>query len=84
MAGLPSYQEATARPDWLRLVAPYVPFDDYHWLCRVSRPFWSVFAPLLWRNPLQSLRLSGKDPSDGKFDLFDVAQRVCFCVCILV
>ncbi|PNP39896.1 hypothetical protein TGAMA5MH_08162 [Trichoderma gamsii] len=48
---LPSYQQATSRGDWLRLAAPYVAFTDYPSLCRVSRHFWSVFAPRIWRDP---------------------------------
>ncbi|KAM6476911.1 hypothetical protein HDV62DRAFT_402349 [Trichoderma sp. SZMC 28011] len=48
---LPTYQQATTRPDWLQLAAPYIAFTDYPSLCRVSRRFWSVFAPQLWRDP---------------------------------
>lgn len=65
MAGLPSYEEATTRQDWLDLVAPYVSFKDYRSLSLVSSRFWRIFAPRLWDNPLQSVRLAGLDPSDG-------------------
>ncbi|KAK0386379.1 hypothetical protein NLU13_6216 [Sarocladium strictum] len=64
MAGLPSYDEATARPDWLVLVAPYVRFGDYWRLSLVNRHFWRTFAPRLWENPLKAVRLAGLDPSD--------------------
>jgi hypothetical protein len=49
---LPTYEEATARPDWLTLVAPYIPLRDYARLCRVSRRFYREFAPRLWADPL--------------------------------
>jgi hypothetical protein len=49
--GLPSYQEATKRPDWLALVAPYVPIRDYARLCLVSKRFFDEFAPRLWNDP---------------------------------
>ena len=65
MSGLPSYDEATARPDWANIVAPYVAFKDYHALCLVSRSFWHVFAPRLWGNLFRSVRQAGLDPSDG-------------------
>lgn len=67
MASLPSYHEATARPDWICLVAPYVPFGDYRSLCLVSRRFWGEFAPRLWGNLLRSARLAGLDPGDGEY-----------------
>ncbi|UKZ81881.1 hypothetical protein TrVFT333_009657 [Trichoderma virens FT-333] len=52
---LPTYQQATTRPDWLQLAAPYIAFADYPSLCRVSRRFWSVFAPRLWRDPCAAI-----------------------------
>lgn len=66
MADLPSYQEATARLDWLQVAAPYADPADYHSLCIVNRHFWSVFAPRLWVDILRTVRLRGLDPSDGK------------------
>ncbi|KAH6620656.1 hypothetical protein B0J18DRAFT_430348 [Chaetomium sp. MPI-SDFR-AT-0129] len=51
-ADLPSYQDATARPDWLELVAPWLPLRDYPRLCLVSRRFYGQFAPRLWNDPL--------------------------------
>lgn len=65
MTTLPSYEEATARPDWLKLAAPYVRFGDYRSLCLVSRHYWQIFAPRLWANLLLAARQSGLDPSDG-------------------
>lgn len=70
MASLPSYREATAKLDWLCLVAPYVAFPDYAALCLVSRRFWHVFAPRLWENLFRSVRLAGLDPSDGEWQWF--------------
>jgi hypothetical protein len=66
MANLPSYQEATSRPDWLVVAAPYVDTADYHSLCLVNRHFWAVFAPRLWVDILRMVRIRGLDPSDGK------------------
>ena len=66
MADLPSYEEAITRQDWLALVAPYVSFHDYCSLSLVNNRFWQIFAPLLWENPLKTVRLAGLDPSDGK------------------
>jgi hypothetical protein len=66
MTELPSYEEATARPDWLELVAPYVHHTDYWRLSLVNRRFWHIFAPRIWNSPLKFVRLSGLDPSDGK------------------
>lgn len=66
MAFLPSYQEATARPDWLKLVAPYCEFDDYRPLCLVCRRFRDVFAPLLWTDLFHAARLGGLEPGDGE------------------
>ncbi|KAL7926424.1 hypothetical protein ACQKWADRAFT_318340 [Trichoderma austrokoningii] len=48
---LPSYQQATSRGDWLQLAAPCIAFTDYPSLCCVNRHFWSVFAPLIWKDP---------------------------------
>ena len=69
MTDLPSYQEATSRPDWLQVAAPYVDPADYHSLCLVNRHFWAVFAPHLWVDILRMVRLRGLDPSDGKLGL---------------
>ena len=49
---LPSYQEATKRPDWLELVALHVPIQEYARLCLVSKRFYHQFAPRLWNDPL--------------------------------
>ncbi|KAK3298018.1 uncharacterized protein B0H64DRAFT_416838 [Chaetomium fimeti] len=45
IADLPSYQDAITRPDWLDLVAPYIPPREYSRLCLVSRRFYHQFAP---------------------------------------
>ncbi|KAJ6439487.1 leucine rich repeat domain-containing protein [Purpureocillium lavendulum] len=71
MAALPSYQEATSRPDWLRLTAPYVRFDDYRSLCLVSRRSWRIFAPCLWADLLRAVRRAGLDPGDDLAWWFD-------------
>ncbi|KAG6161680.1 hypothetical protein E4U25_003345 [Claviceps purpurea] len=64
MDALPSYQEAIEAVDWLQLVLPYCRFSDYHALCLVNRHFNDVISPLLWRDVLKSVRLSGLDPGD--------------------
>ncbi|KAG5992014.1 hypothetical protein E4U52_003147 [Claviceps spartinae] len=64
MAALPSYREAIEAVDWLQLVLPYCRFSDYHALCMVNRHFHDVISPLLWRDVLRSVRLSGLDPGD--------------------
>lgn len=58
---LPSYQDATTRPDWLELVAPYVPVREYARLCLVSKRFYHQFAPRLWNDPLTALSILGRD-----------------------
>ncbi|KAH6999953.1 hypothetical protein EDB80DRAFT_725879 [Ilyonectria destructans] len=64
---LPSYHEATARQDWLHLVASFVAPPDYPALCLVDRRFWHVFAPRLWFNVLLAARQAGLQSGDGKF-----------------
>ncbi|CAK7219445.1 hypothetical protein SCUCBS95973_003824 [Sporothrix curviconia] len=64
MASLPSYEEAVSGGHWLDLVAPYVAIKDYPKLCRVSRRFYDQFAPRLWSDPLQTVRLLGLHPND--------------------
>ncbi|ODA77727.1 hypothetical protein RJ55_06329 [Drechmeria coniospora] len=64
MSSLPSYREATTRPDWLLLAAPRVRFADYRSLCLVCRRSWSIFAPRLWGDLLRSVRRSGLEPAD--------------------
>ncbi|KAM0249179.1 hypothetical protein ACHAQJ_009159 [Trichoderma viride] len=56
---LPTYQQAVSRGDWVQLAAPYIAFTDYPALCCVSRHFWSVFAPRIWRDPYTSSKLLG-------------------------
>ncbi|KAL1895285.1 hypothetical protein Sste5346_005432 [Sporothrix stenoceras] len=65
MAHLPSYEEAVTGGHWLDLVAPYVALKDYSKLCRVSRRFYDQFAPRLWNDPLQTVRLLGLHPNDA-------------------
>lgn len=65
---LPSYQEATGVQDWLDLVAAYVYIHDYRNLCLVNKRFLAVFAPLLYRSPLDmggQLNVAG-DPDRGE------------------
>lgn len=64
MASLPSYQEATATADWLRLIAPYCRFVDYRALRLVNIHFHDVFSPFLWRDLFRAVRLSGLDQGD--------------------
>jgi hypothetical protein len=58
---LPSYQDATTRPDWLDLVAPYIPIGQYARLCLVSRRFYHQFAPRLWNDPVAVICLLKPD-----------------------
>ncbi|KAH6885747.1 hypothetical protein B0T10DRAFT_83567 [Thelonectria olida] len=64
MEALPSYQEATTRPDWLPLVAPYLPPNEYPTLCQVNRQFWQVFAPRIWGNVFRTVRRAGLQSGD--------------------
>lgn len=67
-AVLPSYQDAVGtKGNWVSLAAPYVATADYANLCLVSRRFNDVFTPLLWRDPLVTIRKLGLDPADGSF-----------------
>ncbi|KAG5983315.1 hypothetical protein E4U55_000299 [Claviceps digitariae] len=61
---LPSYREATEGAHWVQLISPYCLWNDYHALCLVNRLFSSVFLPLLWKDLLRSVRLSGLDSGD--------------------
>ncbi|TQV91660.1 Leucine Rich Repeat domain-containing protein [Cordyceps javanica] len=73
MTSLPSYQEATARADWLGFAAPYIHSADYHALCLVNRHFWKVFAPRLWIDILATARRCGLPPDDDLIWWFDFA-----------
>ncbi|KAK4156385.1 hypothetical protein C8A00DRAFT_30779 [Chaetomidium leptoderma] len=57
----PSYQRATKRPDWLGLVAPYIPLRKYARLCLVSKRFYRHFAPRLWNDPFTTARMLNPD-----------------------
>ncbi|KAI0420390.1 hypothetical protein F5X98DRAFT_26550 [Xylaria grammica] len=61
---LPSYSEATSRPDWLSLVAPFVPAPSWTSCCLVDRRFYHHFAPRLWQDPLATIRQLGLHPND--------------------
>ena len=65
MATLPSYHEATARPRWITLVAPYASVRDYTSLCLVNKEFYDQFGPRLWKDPFQTISLLRRDPADG-------------------
>ncbi|KAI1084566.1 hypothetical protein F5B20DRAFT_211347 [Whalleya microplaca] len=64
MEDLPSYEEATTTPDWIDLVAPYVPVIDLYRCCLVDRRFNRKFAPRLWQDPLVIIRRLGLHPND--------------------
>ncbi|OTA99851.1 hypothetical protein M426DRAFT_27075 [Hypoxylon sp. CI-4A] len=64
MGILPSYEEATTSPDWLDLVAAYVPTVDWPRCCLVDRRFNQRFAPRLWQDPLVTIRHLGLHPND--------------------
>lgn len=65
MDGLPSYEEATAAPDWLELAAPSVAPTDWRRCCLVDKHFYRHFAPRLWLDPLVTARTYGLHPNDG-------------------
>jgi hypothetical protein len=52
---LPTYEEATARPDPWVIVAPQVPSNTLTNLCLVSKHFYDIFMPLLWFEPTKLL-----------------------------
>lgn len=62
---LPSYNEATTGPDWLSLVASFVPAASWVACCLVDRQFYSHFGPRLWQDPLVTIRELGLHPNDG-------------------
>ncbi|KAI0008971.1 hypothetical protein F4779DRAFT_584641 [Xylariaceae sp. FL0662B] len=61
---LPSYAEATTNPDWLDLVALYVPVVDWYRCSLVDGRFYRQFAPRLWKDPLVTVRHLGLHPND--------------------
>lgn len=79
MAQLPSYKEATTRPQWQVIVAPYVSVRDYASLCLVNRAFYDYFAPCLWKNPLEVLTIDKRDAYAGREPSFAVAFGYDFC-----
>jgi hypothetical protein len=52
---LPTYEEATARPDPWAIVAPNMPSNNLAHLCLVSKQFYDIFMPLLWFEPTKIL-----------------------------
>ncbi|KAI1374756.1 hypothetical protein F4677DRAFT_455234 [Hypoxylon crocopeplum] len=64
METLPSYEEAIGSPDWLDLVAPYIPVVDWPRCCLVDRRFYRQFVPRLWQDPLVTIRHLGLHPND--------------------
>jgi hypothetical protein len=57
----PSYQDAMKRPDWLDVVAPYIPIREYARLCLVDTRFYRQFAPRLWNDPFAVPRSLNRD-----------------------
>jgi hypothetical protein len=77
--GPPSYEQAITNGGqgwWLELVVPYVSVGDYPSLCLVSRRFYDVFCPRLWKDPLVTVRILGLDPGNGSY--YDTAFPVHF------
>ncbi|KAI2642325.1 hypothetical protein GGS21DRAFT_300481 [Xylaria nigripes] len=64
METLPSYHEATSKPDWLSFVAPFVSASSWTSCCLVNPRFYRHFAPLLWQDPLVTIRQLGLHPND--------------------
>ncbi|KEZ46042.1 hypothetical protein SAPIO_CDS0886 [Scedosporium apiospermum] len=74
--GPPSYEQAITTGGqgwWLELVAPYVSVGDYPSLCLVSRRFYDVFCPRLWKDPLVTVRILGLDPGNDFAWYLDVS-----------
>ncbi|CAN8103428.1 unnamed protein product [Discula destructiva] len=71
---LPSYQEASPNPkEWLvrlRAVAPYVDKKNYHSLCLVSKHFYAVFAPLLFKSPLSMAFALPRGSVRARYEMF--------------
>jgi hypothetical protein len=65
MTSLPSYQEATTKPHWLPIVAPWISPRDYVHLCLVDSRSYSEFAPRIWKDPVQTIRSLGLNPAEG-------------------
>ncbi|KAI1456479.1 hypothetical protein F4805DRAFT_432125 [Annulohypoxylon moriforme] len=61
---LPSYEDAISNPDWLDLVADYVPAIYWTRCCLVDHRFYHRFAPRLWQDPLVTIRRLGLHPND--------------------
>ncbi|KAI0885081.1 uncharacterized protein GGS22DRAFT_138521 [Annulohypoxylon maeteangense] len=61
---LPSYEDAISNPDWLDLVAEYVPVIYWSRCCLVDHRFYYRFAPRLWQDPLVTIRRLGMHPND--------------------
>lgn len=66
MSDLPSYEQATAKQDWLTLVAPYVQLQDYTSLCLTSHECWNIFAPRMWWDVLYSVHVRSANQEEGK------------------
>lgn len=82
VAYLPSYQDATRRPDWLELVASHVPIGEYARLCLVSRRFYHQFAPRLWNDPLAAAGMLGRDNGQSlPTRSFFYCRLCCRCCC---
>ncbi|KAI0384706.1 hypothetical protein F5Y04DRAFT_247629 [Hypomontagnella monticulosa] len=64
METLPSYEDAISSPDWLDLVAAYIPIVDWPKCCLVDRRFYGQFTPRLWQDPLVTIRQLGLHPND--------------------
>ncbi|KAI2463845.1 hypothetical protein F4781DRAFT_426031 [Annulohypoxylon bovei var. microspora] len=61
---LPSYEDAISSPDWLDLVAEYIPVIYWSRCCLVDHRFYCRFAPRLWQDPLVTIRRLGLHPND--------------------
>ncbi|KAI0901194.1 hypothetical protein F4806DRAFT_185316 [Annulohypoxylon nitens] len=61
---LPSYEDSITNPDWLDLVADYIPAICWTRCCLVDHRFYCRFAPRLWQDPLVTVRHLGLHPND--------------------
>ncbi|PHH51743.1 hypothetical protein CFIMG_004450RA [Ceratocystis fimbriata CBS 114723] len=58
----PSYMQAVTQVDPFALIGPELPFNLIPALIQVSKSLRRIFLPLLWRDPLTSIRRLGRDP----------------------
>ncbi|KAL5615314.1 hypothetical protein BROUX41_005361 [Berkeleyomyces rouxiae] len=72
----PSYTYAVTRVDPFALICPEIPFTLVPVLVQVSKRLRRIFLPVLWRDPLRSVRRLGRDPYQDIQWLQDLAKKL--------